>query len=105
MPSWCRAVTLLDPVLACELFIAIAAVEQMPLHGVTRLRYCVRTDRMQDLLVLALEDFEMRTIGRRRRRAPHLAPRDDEAPEIFQKALELLIARGVGDGAMEREIL
>src|SRR5665213_3868299 len=77
----------------------------MPLHGVSRLRHFVRADRMQDLLVLALEDLEMRAIGRWRRGAPHRAPRDDKASEIFQKALELRIAGGVGDGAMEREIL
>src|SRR6185437_3968224 len=29
----------------------------------------------------------------------------DETPEIFQKKLELWIAGGIGDGAMEREIL
>jgi len=55
--------------------------------------------------VLALEDLEMRAVGWRRRGAPHRAPRDDEAPEIFQKALELRIAGGVGDGAVEGEIL
>jgi hypothetical protein len=31
--------------------------------------------------------------------------RDDETPDIFEKAEELRIAGGRGDGAMEREIL
>src|SRR3954454_16631443 len=57
------------------------------------------------MLVFALEDFKVRATGGRRRGAPDRATRDDETPEIFQKTPELRIAGGVGDGAVECEIL
>ena len=47
----------------------------------------------------------MGAVEHRRRAAPDRLPRNDEAAEIFQKSAELRIAGGVGDRAMESEIL
>ena len=77
----------------------------MPLHGGARLRYRALADRVQDLFVLLLEHVELDAFGGRCRASPHLAARNDEAAEIFQEALELRVAGGIGDFAMKREVL
>src|SRR6185312_5279591 len=55
--------------------------------------------------VLALEGAQVDAARRRLGRAPDGPARDDEAAEIFEEAAELRIARAVGDGAMEGEVL
>ena len=70
----------------------------MPLHGGARLRHRALADRVEDLLVLLLEDVELDTLGGRRRAAPHRAPRNDEAAEIFEETAELRVLTALANG-------
>src|SRR5438094_954526 len=76
----------------------------MPAHRRARRQNRPVADRLQDIAVLALESFAIAALGNAGPAANGL-PRDDEAPEVFQKAPELRIAGGIGDAAMERKIL
>ncbi len=55
--------------------------------------------------MLALEGGEPALAEQRRVAAPYRLPRDNEAAEIFEEPLELRIAGGVGDFAVECEVL
>ena len=77
----------------------------MPLHGGARRNRLAGFDGAQDLFVLALEQFEVRAVARRCGRTPDGAARNDETAEIFEETPELRIAGGVGDRAMEGEVL
>jgi len=76
----------------------------MPAHRRARLQNGAVADRLHDGAVLALEGFAVGALGDPGPAANRLS-RDDEASEMFQKAPELRVSGGVGDAAMEREIL
>src|SRR5262245_36619829 len=84
--------------------VALAAVDEMPAHRRPRLRHRPTTDRLHDVAMLALERLAVGALGNAGAAADRLA-RDDEASEMLEKATELRVAGGVGDAAMEREIL
>src|SRR5205807_7267243 len=83
---------------------ALAAVAEVPAHGRARLRHRAGADGLHDVAVLALERLAVGAPGHAGPAANGLA-RDDEAPEMLEKAPELRVAGGVGDAAMKREIL
>ena len=76
----------------------------MPAHRRARLQNGAVADRLHDGAVLALEGFAVGALGDPGPATNRLS-RDDEASEMFQKAPELRVSGGVGDAAMEREIL
>src|SRR5215831_18034231 len=87
-----------------EGLIALAAVEQMPPHGGTRLRDSTSAYRKHDVAMFLLEHLAVDAPGQPRA-AGYGLTRDDEAPEMFQEAPELWIAGGIRDTAMKRKIL
>src|SRR5690349_18208229 len=87
-----------------ESLIALAAIEQMPSHGGTRLGNCAAANCIHDGAMLVLEYPAVDAPGQPRA-ARYGLPRDDEPPEMFQEAAELRIAGGIRDAAMKREIL
>src|SRR6266480_1209719 len=82
-----------------EALIALAAVAEVPAHGRARLRHRAGADGLHDVAVLALERLAVGAPGHAGPAANGLA-RDDEAPEMLEKAPELRVAGGVGDAAM-----
>ena len=63
-------------------------------------------DAGHDAQMLMLNAFEISPpLGRCVNRKPHALARDDVAAEKGQEARKLPVAGGLGDGAMEREIL
>src|SRR3954452_23081931 len=87
-----------------ERLIALAAVEQMPAHRGARLRHRASADRLHDVAMLLLEGFAVGALRHAGTAADGLA-RNDQAAEMLQEAAELRIAGGVGDRAMQREVL
>src|SRR5262245_8864398 len=91
-------------VLGGDLLVALAAVEQMTLHGHTRLRDGAGLDRLQYLLVLPLKSLKLGTAPRRGPAIPDRSAGNDETAKIFQEARELRIPGGGRYGAMKCEI-
>src|SRR5215470_19317334 len=87
-----------------ESLIALAAVEQMPAHGGTRLHDSTFADRTHDRAMFLLEYLAVDAPGQPRAAGDGLT-RDDEASEMLQEAPELWIAGGIRDAAMKRKIL
>src|SRR5262249_51822293 len=96
---------LFDCVLGGELLVTLAAVNQMALHCRARLRHRANLDRLHDLLMLLLKGTELHAPLDRRFPLPDRPPGNDEAAEIFEKARELRIPRGVGYRTVKREVL
>ena len=85
-----------------EPLVALAAVEQVPAHR--RARGTAGRGSPARCRGAPAGRFRCRRAWVSRAAADGL-PRDDEASEMLQEALELRIAGGVGDAAMERKIL
>src|SRR6476660_1156078 len=84
--------------------VALATVKQMALHRCARLRDCTGLDRLNDLLVLLLEDIELNAALGQICALPDRSARNDEAAEVLQEARELRIPRGSANRTMERKI-
>jgi hypothetical protein len=75
-------------------------------HGAPRFHRIGGGDAVDDAMVLLLDALEIgAALGRRVDRQPHALARNDVAAEKDEEARELRIAGGLGDGAMEGEIL
>src|SRR4029077_16794648 len=70
-----------------------------------RLRDCTGLDRLNDLLVLLLEDIELNAALGQICALPDRSARNDEAAEVLQEARELRIPGGSGNRTMECKIL
>jgi hypothetical protein len=88
-----------------QFLVALATVKQMALHRCARLRDCTGLDRLNDLLVLLLEDIELNAALGQICALPDRSARNDEAAEVLQEACELRISGGSGNRTMEPEIL
>src|SRR5580700_2188590 len=89
-----------------ELLVALAAVDEVASHRGARRSRRAGTDGIEDFHVLVLDALEVSALilERRESLADALA-RNDETAEIVEKTLELRIAGGLGDAAMERKVL
>ena len=75
-------------------------------HGASRFGRILAGNAGDDARMLALDAFEISPpLGRRVNRKPHALARNDQATEEGEEARELAVAGGLGDGAMEGEIL
>src|SRR5580704_5287103 len=89
-----------------EFLIALAAVDEVTPHRGARRRRSTCTDGVEDFHVLVLDALEVSApIFERRESLADTLAWNDETAEIIEKALELRIAGGLGNAAMERKVL
>src|SRR4030095_7814825 len=90
----------------CQSAIALERAREVLAHGASRLGRVLVGNAGHDARMLALDALEISPpLGRRVNRKPHALARNDMAAEEGEEARELTVARSLGDGAMEGEVL